>query len=145
MNPPKRIVAFDMGNLSNRNFQYELRLISKARLQIRDHAIESARQTSNRILEKKIGANAYYYKIHIYPHHILRENPLATGAGADRMSMGMSKAFGKPIGVAAQVKAGQTLISLRLNKEDMELGKKALIRAAHKLPCSCSIQVVEHK
>ena len=46
----------------------------------------------------------YFFQLRIYPHHILRENPLAAGAGADRMSTGMKCAFGKPISVAARVK-----------------------------------------
>ena len=53
--------------------------------------------------------------IRIYPHHIMRENPLATGAGADRMSTGMKKSFGKTIGVAARVHKGQTLVTVNVN------------------------------
>ena len=142
--PHPKIVRYDMGEMQKK-FQYTLDLISKNRLQIRDNAIESARQTSNRFLEKKLGATGYFYKIRIYPHHILRENPLAAGAGADRMSTGMAHSFGKPIGIAAQIREGQTLFTLNVDKSNIEVAKQALERASKKLPCSCRISIVENK
>ena len=78
-------------------------------------------------------------RIKKYPFHVLRENAMATGAGADRMSQGMSRSFGKAIGLAAQVYKGQTVIELRLNKKDLKVGKLALNRARYKLPCVCRI------
>ena len=82
--------------------------------------------------------------IRVYPHHILRENPLAAGAGADRMSTGMKHSFGKSIGIAAQVRKGQTLFQIQVNKEHLDTAKKALKLAGSKLPCSTSIEI-EHK
>jgi len=82
-------------------------------------------------------------KIRIFPHHILRENPLATGAGADRMSTGMKKSFGKSIGIAAQVKANKILFTIKVNKNGIEVARKALKKAAHKLPCRCIIRSEE--
>jgi large subunit ribosomal protein L10e len=136
--PVCRVVRFDMGN-AKREFDTSLHLISKADLQIRDNAIESARQTSNRALEKVLGKIGYHLKVRLYPHHVLRENPLAAGAGADRMSTGMAHSFGKVIGIAARVKKGQTLFSLRINKKDLDLGRKALTKASRKMPCKCAI------
>jgi len=140
--PTRRIVRFSMGD-PIKKFEYSLDLITKKSMQLRDNSLESARQTSNRILEKKIGANSYYMKIRVYPHHVLRENPLAAGAGADRMSTGMSHSFGKPIGVAARVKHDQKIMSLNLDKANIEVGKLALKRAASKLSCPCSIQITK--
>jgi large subunit ribosomal protein L10e len=80
-----------------------------------------------------------------YPHHILRENPLAAGAGADRFSTGMAHSFGKPISVAAQFKKGQPVFRLAINKEKLEVGRSALKRAQYKLPCDCLIEVFENK
>ncbi|HLC89113.1 MAG TPA: ribosomal protein L16 [Candidatus Nanoarchaeia archaeon] len=68
-----------------------------------NYPIESARMTSNRVLEKNIGRE-YHLRIKIYPHHVLRENPLASGAEADRMSTGMKLSFGKSISTAARVR-----------------------------------------
>ena len=71
--------------------------------------------------------------------------PGAVGAGADRFSTGMQKSFGKPIGNAAQVKKGQVIFEIGIDKANLELAKKALTRAKTKLPCSCIIEVKENK
>ncbi len=143
-NPALRVVRFNMGT-DKRKFDYTLNLISKSDLQIRDNSLESARQTSNRVLEKALGSSGYFMRLRAYPHHILRENPLASGAGADRFSTGMQKAFGKPIGHAARINKGKVLFEVRVDKANLELGRKACTRAAQKLPCSCLIQIVENK
>ena len=140
--PHLSVVRFDMGS-PKRKFNCQLDLISKEDLQIRHNSIESARLTSNRLLEGALGKTGFHLKIRIFPHHILRENPLAAGAGADRMSTGMQKSFGKPIGLAARVKRGQVLFTLKLDRQHLHLGRKAFKRAATKLPCTCTIDVTE--
>ncbi len=142
--PVCKVVRFDAGDVS-KTFPYTLDLVSKSDLQIRDNAIESARQTANRLLEKTLGKGGYRFMTRIYPHHVLRENPLAAGAGADRLSTGMAHSFGKAIGVAAQVKAGQPLFTIHITKENVPLARQALKRASYKVPCSCSIVTVENK
>jgi large subunit ribosomal protein L10e len=107
-------------------------------MNFRHNALESARMTSNRLLEKKIGKE-YHLRIKVYPFHVLRENPLASGAGADRMSTGMKKSYGKSIGCAARVKEGQTVMELRIDSANLKLGKEALSRAAKKFPCTCKV------
>jgi len=139
-----KVVSYVLGN-PNKQFDYRIDLISKDDLNIRDNAIEAARQSVNKPLEKELGQGNYFLQIRIYPHHVLRENPLATGAGADRMSTGMSKAFGKPIGYAARVKKGQVIMSISINKKGIETAKRAIKRAIHKLPCSCTYRLVELK
>ena len=57
------------------------------------------------------------------------------------MSTGMQKPFGKAISAAARVMQGQTVFELRINKNNLILGREALARAARKLPCSCKIVV----
>ncbi|MBN1385844.1 50S ribosomal protein L16 [Candidatus Woesearchaeota archaeon] len=138
--PVCKVVRFHMGNLQKK-FPFSLRLISKSSLQIRDNAIESARQISNKALEKKLGKTGFQMIIKVYPHHILRENPLAAGAGADRMSTGMAHSFGKAIGIAARVKKGQTLIHVFVEKDHVPVAKQALKLAGSKLPCSTSIVI----
>lgn len=141
--PVSRVVRYDMGT-EGKHFEYSLFLAAKASLQIRDIAIESARQTSNRMLEKKLTKTDYKMKLLLYPHHVLRENPLAAGAGADRMSTGMAHSFGKPIGIAAQVKQGKDLMRIDVNLPHLEIARLALKRAQYKLPCACSIKVVKN-
>ncbi|MBW2971019.1 50S ribosomal protein L16 [Candidatus Woesearchaeota archaeon] len=142
--PQNKIVKFDMGNLK-KEFKTSVDLIAGDSIQIRQEAIESARRTCNRHLERKVGKQNFYMKIRMYPFHILRENPLAKGAGADRFSTGMSHAFGNPIGRAAQVKTGKVMFSVYTNPEQVVQTKLALKKAAHKMPCKCFIQVRENK
>ncbi len=137
--PHQKITRFEMGD-PRKSFELTLHLIGQRSMNIRQNALEAARMSSNRVLESKLGSN-YHLKIKVFPFHVLRENPMATGAGADRMSQGMTLSFGKPIGSAARVREGQELIQLRLNKEHLGLGKEALQRAAKKLPCTCKVVV----
>ena len=143
MTPVPKVGQFETGS-PQKKFPYTLNLISKSDLQIRDNALESAKQTSNKLLEKTIGIASYHLKVKTYPYHVLRENPIASGAGADRFSTGMQKSFGKPMGIAAQVKRGQTIFQISVEKKDLELAKNALARASRKLPCSCTIEMKQN-
>jgi large subunit ribosomal protein L10e len=136
-----RITKFVMGNLKKQDFKVQLKLTPKVEIQIRDNSLESARLTSNRLLEKNIGLGAYFLRVNKYPYHVLRNNPIASGAGADRFSTGMKKSFGKPIGQAARYNKGNTIIEVKVDEKNTELAKKALQRAAQKIACSCAVQV----
>lgn len=137
--PNIKIVKFDMGK-PQKDYNLTLRLNSLEAMNVRHNALEAARQTSNRTLEKGIGKE-FHLRIKTYPFHVLRENALASGAGADRLSTGMKKAFGKIIGAAARIRVGQTLMELRIDKANLKLGKEALRRASNKFPCKCKISV----
>lgn len=102
--PRPRIQIFELGNPKG-NFNIELTLVSEEQIQITHRALEAARVAAG----KALGAigTAFYLKVYTYPHHVLRENPIATGAGADRFQEGMSRAFGKPIGTAARISKGK--------------------------------------
>ncbi len=136
--PVCRVVRFRMGD-SNKAYAHTLHLISKEGVQVRDNAMESARKSMNHLLEKDIGKNQYDLQIRMYPHHVLRENPLASGAGADRMSTGMAHPFGKPIGRAAQIYKDKILVTVRVPEAHFLTAKHALKRASYKLPCRTSI------
>jgi len=66
---------------------------------------------------------------------------MLTGAGADRMSSGMSLSFGKPVGVAAQVKAGEEIIVIGVEKNGLEIAKEAIRKIKAKLPCSTTLKI----
>lgn len=134
--PHLTITRFEHGDCKGK-FDLTFNLISEQDRQVRHNALESARQSSNRVLESALGKNGYFLKIRKYPFHVLRENAMATGAGADRMSQGMTHAFGKPIGAAAQVFKGDIVFEVRVNRKDIKLAKLALHRAMRKLPCTC--------
>ena len=140
--PPCRTVRFDMG-ADDKQYDYQLELKSKAALQIRDRALEAGRQACNRLMEAKVGKKEFKFKVMVYPHHVLRENPLASGAGADRMSTGMKHSFGKPIGIAAQVKKGQVLYRLQVQAKHLDLAKQAIKKAGFKVPCSVSLEIAK--
>lgn len=143
MTPNPKVVRFATG-ASSKKFEYTLTLNSRAELNIRDNALESARQVSNRLLETTIGPSFYKLNLKVYPFHVMRENPLAQGAGADRFSTGMSHAFGKPIGIAARVRKGQTIFQVDIDQKNLDLAKEALVRAATKLPCACTIDILRN-
>ncbi len=138
--PGSKITIFDMGNPSD-EFPVSLSLVAKESCQIRHNALEAARVFANRYLVKGVGRNNFHLKIRLYPHHVLRENKLATGAGADRVSSGMRHAFGRAVGTAARVKKGQKMLSVSVDEGNVEYAKAALKRASHKLPPPCSIVI----
>ena len=65
---------------------------------------------------------------------------MLTGAGADRMQTGMQKAFGRAVGTAAQVKKGQTILSVYGEKKDKEKIITALKLASPRIPGKVSIE-----
>ncbi|MGM5480348.1 MAG: 50S ribosomal protein L16 [Nanobdellota archaeon] len=142
--PTNKVVKYEMGNLS-KEFPVIVRLHSSADIQIRHNALESSRNTANRALTLGIGRANYRFRLRVYPHHILRNNPLAAGAGADRMSTGMKKSFGKPVGVAAQVRSGQPIMEVHCQKRGVESAKNALNKARKKMPKGGYIEIVENK
>ncbi len=99
---------------------------------IRDNAIESARQSSNKFLEK-VAPGSYYFIVRVYPHHIIRENKMIAGAGADRLQKGMRQAFGRPTDRAARLVAGTDLFTVQTYKANADHVKTALVRARMKL------------
>lgn len=130
--PQPRIAKYDYGSWRE-NYEYRLDLIANTDCQIRDVALESSRVAAGKFLSSKIG-NDFYLVIRAHPHHVLRENKLIFGAHADRLQEGMSRAFGRPVGRAAQVFAGKEVMSLYVDGKNLELGKEALRIAASKLP-----------
>ena len=138
--PAPRINQFDQGN-PNGDFPVEFTLRVKEACQIRHTALEAARISANRLLTKNAGATNFYLKIRTYPHNVLRESKLATGAGADRVSSGMRAAFGKAVGTAARVTPGQPIITVRVPVSAVTAAKEALWSASLKLPTPCFVKV----
>ena len=112
-----KVVKYHMGDTS-KDFKKIVKLVSKDKYQVRHNALESCRMLINRQLIKKFGPKGYHMFINVFPHHILRENKMLTGAGADRMQSGMKHAFGKAMGSAAQVKKGTTIFTVMVDSEE---------------------------
>ncbi|MCS7104930.1 MAG: 50S ribosomal protein L16 [Thermofilaceae archaeon] len=138
--PPVTIPKFDLGN-PNGDYDCTLKLVTLRPGQIRQNSIEAARQIANKYLSSKIGEQNYFMRINIFPHHILRENKMMAMAGADRLQDGMRLSFGTPVGRAARVETGQTLILVKVKSNNLEHAKEALRRASTKIPLTCRIFV----
>ena len=137
--PPPKINKFTMGD-TKAKFEYEARLIALEGAQIRHSALEAARVATNHELMEKL-TNNYCLRVQPYPHTILRENKMIFGAHADRLSDGMRGSFGKPVGTAARVKPDQTIITINVNANGVEVAKRALKLGSTKLPIPCRIIV----
>jgi large subunit ribosomal protein L10e len=96
---------------------------------------------SGTVLMKEVGRSNFHFKIRVFPHHVLRENKQATGAGADRVSEGMRLAFGKAVGTAARVDPGQKIMSVYSTPPYLEKIKDALRHSGHKLPTPSHLKV----
>lgn len=141
--PSNKIARYDMGD-PTKKYQYRVDLICQHPQQIRHNAIESARMVANRILHNNAGMN-YFFKVRQYPHQILRENKMITGAGADRMQTGMALSFGRSMGIAIQLKRGTILFSAFVNKEHVPIAKESMRRSHSKLPGRFLVNAVELK
>jgi large subunit ribosomal protein L10e len=140
--PNSRIGQFEMGNVKG-DFPIEMRLVSEGSIAIRHTALEAARIACNRTIQKKAGSAGYFMKIHIFPHEVIRENKMATGAGADRISSGMRNAFGKAVGTAARVRADQVILTIRVGRPHFKEAKIALWKAGIRMPGDYRIEVVK--
>jgi large subunit ribosomal protein L10e len=137
--PPSKIHRFDAG-VRKPEFTVTMYLVGKNAVQIRSNALEAARIAATKQLEKHLGVDGFFMKVLIFPHHVLRENPLATGAGADRFQTGMRQAFGRPIGTAAQIKTNQRILEARVAPGNEAVCVKALKVASSKVPTPCYIE-----
>ena len=142
--PGSKIVQFEMGNLSQ-EFPTQVDLVVEEACQIRHSALEAARISVNRRLMKNVGRSNFHFKVRIFPHHVLRENKQATGAGADRVSEGMRLSFGKAVGTAARVDAKQKILTVYSTPQYLEKIKDALNHGGHKLPTPSHLKVSEIK
>jgi len=144
--PQSKITIFDMGDLQNaENFDVKISLVAKEGGQITHSALEASRISSNRYIQKHLGPAGYCLKCRVYPHVILRENKMAAGAGADRISDGMRRSFGKPVSLGANVKKGQKLITIGMRASGFPVAKMALKRAGQKIGMPTRISIDKGK
>ncbi len=140
--PHNKVVKYNLGNVQAFNegkFKYHIKFISEERVQIRDNAIESGRLILNKHLEKKL-PKQFYFQIKIFPHHILRNNKTAAGAGADRLSSGMKHSFGVTEGRAAMVAPGKEIFFVATETEQgARIARDTLSMVKAKMPCKTKI------
>ncbi len=137
--PASKIVKFHQGTPQDfraGKHHYMVRLIANERAQIRDGAIEACRMWLTKMLEERIPGQ-YYLAIKIYPHHLLRENKLSAGAGADRLSTGMTHSYGVIIGRAAIVAPEKDLFVIScVDEKAASIAREVLVHVKSKVPCS---------
>ena len=138
--PQPKIRRFNLGD-SHDDYSHVVLLRAISSGIISSGALESARVTANKFLEKSGGG--FFLKVLVYPHEVVREHKSMGFAGADRISRGMSKAFGKPVSRAAKVAVGQPILAVNTKENAINVAKAALKRASKKLPITYAIDVDE--
>jgi len=140
--PQNKIVKYNLGNHEAYNkgkFKFILRFVADENVQIRDNALEAGRLVINKILERRV-PNQFYFIIKVYPHHILRNNKTAAGAGADRLSSGMKHSFGIVEGRAAIVRPGKEIFFVACETEQgIRIAREAMTIVKSKMPCRSRI------
>lgn len=143
--PNHKIIHFDSGNKRYEFFPSTVTLYAKKDINLRHNAIEAGRIAINRYMNKVLGKAGFGFKVRVFPHQIIRENPIAMGAGADRMSQGMRAAFGKSISRSARVKKGQAIMQLFIPTENIADAKVAFKKGASKFPIACKAIAEDNK
>src|SRR3989344_2023901 len=141
--PPLKLVKYNMGNVREHNrgnFKHIIRLIAGERVQLRDNAIEAGRMLLNKQLDEDLPGQ-YYLEVKVHPHHVLRDNKTAAGAGADRLSSGMTHSYGTNVGRAALVKPGKEIFMASCPDENsLRVARKAFAMVKSKVPCRTSVK-----
>jgi large subunit ribosomal protein L10e len=142
--PGSKIAQHRMGDqdADTDGYPVQMSLEIEETCQLRHDALEAARLSANRHLIAELGEGNYTMYLRKFPHHVIRENKQATGAGADRVSDGMRQSFGKPVGTAARIDAGERLFTLWCDVGQADTGKEAFRRAYNKLspPCRTAVE-----
>jgi len=137
--PQLRVSRFKLGKEGE--FDTVFRLVVKKPVLIMQEALEAARVAANKILETELGEAKYVLRLIPYPHIVCREHKMLTMAGADRLSKGMKRAYGKPTTLAAKIGAGEPVIEVFSKLESEKIVKKGLKTASSKLPVETFIEI----
>jgi len=141
--PGSKIAQHQMGDKQSDGSDYpvQISLIVEESVQLRHGSMEASRLSANRHLIKELGEGNYKMVLRKFPHQVIRENKQATGAGADRVSDGMRQSFGKIVGTAARIQAGEQLFTAYCDVDQAEEVKEAFRRAYNKITPPCRIKV----
>jgi len=141
--PGSKIAQHQMGDRHTEAEDYpvQISLVVGESVQIRHGSLESSRLSANRYLIQELGEGNYKMVLRKFPHQVIRENKQATGAGADRVSDGMRQSFGKIVGTAARVQAGEQLFTAYCDVDQADAVKEAFRRAYNKITPPCRVKV----
>lgn len=142
--PPQKIVKFNMGEctaFAEGKFKNKIYVKTEENIQIRDFALEAARQSLHKDLTKLLTQKNYFLRCNVYPHNILRNNRIYSGGSkGERIQTGMSKSFGSSEGRAATIKRGRPIFTAYFEGEANIPKIKAFFKkVTPKLPCKTKI------
>jgi len=143
--PDAKIKIYDLGKKKAHVDEFPLciHLVSNESEQISSEALEAARICANKYITKMAGKDSFHLRVRAHPFHVLRINKMLSCAGADRLQTGMRGAFGKPCGLAARVRIGQILFSVRVKDAHKAHVIEGLRRCKFKFPGQQKIIVSE--
>jgi large subunit ribosomal protein L10e len=137
--PPTRVTRFTIGE-ANLDYEYKVTLVTPHSKELSGKSLEAARVTANKVIGVETGQQ-FLLKVLVYPHEITRAHRFMGFAGADRLSQGMRRSFGRPTERAAMVQGNQPILAIYAMESGVETAKKALMRASKKLPLPCRVEV----
>lgn len=105
-------------------------------------SLEAARVAANKVLQDGLGENNYFLRIVPFPHLVVRQHRFLAQAGADRLSQGMKRAYGKPTDLAAKVRIGDAVMEVRVGDVDPKIVKEAFRLASSKMAVRCRVMVI---
>jgi large subunit ribosomal protein L10e len=114
-------------------------------IQISSNTLEAIRITINGTLQRKLGRQNFRLRIRPKPFQKIRENRMLAFAGADRVQSGMRNSFGRSMGVAARVKAGQIIVDIGTHLRNLSLVRDRLRVSSMKVSSPCQIVVLSYK
>ena len=141
--PDLKIKIWDSGRRKAEvlDFPACINLVSHARENISEQALDAARIAAHHYMVKTAGRDNFHLRVNVYPFHVLRINKMLSCAGADRLQTGMRQSFGKPEGRVARIFFDQVVMSIRTKKGNEAAAVEALRRSKHKFPGRYEIQV----
>ncbi len=141
--PNSKVTKYRMGDISGfkaGKYKTIMTIRTKEFVQMRDTALEATRQYLNRFLTEGMGKE-FYFELRPYPHHVIRENKMLTGAGADRMSTGMALSFGRTTDRAALIKEGSAIFIIGVTNTKHEQTVRKLVNSMKsRLPCKIMVE-----
>ncbi|KAK6089247.1 hypothetical protein P3W45_001766 [Vairimorpha bombi] len=123
------------------DFPICINLVSHARENISEQALDAARIAAHHYMVKTAGRDNFHLRVNVYPFHVLRINKMLSCAGADRLQTGMRQSFGKPEGRVARIFFNQNVMSIRTKKGNEAAAVEALTRSRHKFPGKYEVQI----
>jgi len=134
--PDAKIKIYDLGKRKATVDEFPLciHLVSNENEQVSSEALEAARICANKYITKIANKDSFHLRVRCHPYHVLRINKMLSCAGADRLQTGMRGAYGKPCGLAARVRIGQILFSVRCKDAHKATVIEGLRRSKFKFP-----------